>query len=104
MKNLNTLILIVLFLGTTFSCPENCQTCTADVTKCEVCSAGYELNENTELCDLSYTQQSEWGGVCTSGKKQSPINIETSNDKICPSGAQFKQITNTVENTINPAG
>ena len=45
MKNLNSIILMVFLIGMTFSCPDNCQACTTDITKCEVCSSGYELNE-----------------------------------------------------------
>lgn len=96
MRRENLIVFTVLLIATAFSCPENCQTCGADVTKCEVCSAGYQLAESTGNCDVGYNLQSEWSGVCNTGKKQSPINIETSGNKVCPAGADFYQSTNIV--------
>ena len=48
--------------------------------------------------------QSEWAGVCNTGKKQSPINIDTSQLTLCPSSTEFYQDTKTVLTTIKPAG
>jgi hypothetical protein len=56
-KNLLALgIMLGLFVAT-FSCPENCDSCGSNAAVCEVCAAGYELSEETFLCDLSYTHQ-----------------------------------------------
>ncbi len=75
MKNLLYLSFAVWLIVGVFGCPDNCQTCAADVTKCEVCSGGFDLNEETHLCDVNYALQSEWTGTCITGSKQSPINI-----------------------------
>ncbi len=52
------LIIIILLILSVCCCPKNCITCTTDPAKCEVCASGNELNEKTNLCDVSYTKQS----------------------------------------------
>ena len=37
------------------------------------------LAQSSTKSDFSYTAQGEWPGVCTTGRRQSPINIITSN-------------------------
>lgn len=51
---------------------------------------------------FNYFNQSAWGGVCRSGNRQTPINIEVRNLELCP---RDKIVTNKLSNqnvVINP--
>lgn len=91
-----------LILGTVSLCPKHCQACNTGPNICDVCESGYLLNSYKNSCELNYHSQDEWGGVCNTGKRQSPINLKPLGSTLCPFGSKFVQEVNSLETTITP--
>jgi len=69
-------LIACLILGTVSLCPKHCQVCNTDPKICDVCEPGYLWNSYKLSCELDYHAQDEWGGVCNTGQRQSPINLK----------------------------
>lgn len=89
---------------TALNCPKYCLDCTGDVTKCLKCNPGYTLTTDGTKCALDYDKQFEWGGSCGIGKKQTPINIVSTDAQKCTTWSQFYQKVVSTTVNIQPTG
>ena len=89
-------LIACLVLGTLTQCPSHCKVCNTNPSICDVCDSGYLWNSYKLSCELDYHAQDEWGGVCNTGLKQSPINLKPLGSTLCPFGSKFTQEVNSL--------
>ena len=80
------IILLLTVVGNAADCLPDCKTCNVlDATICDECKLDYFASADKKSCILlKYTSFDNWPTLCSTGTKQSPINILTKDVKICP--------------------
>ena len=84
---LSLLIIVLLAVASNAAdCLPNCKTCNAlDATICDNCNLDYFASADKKSCILlEYKNEDNWPTICSTGTKQSPINILTKDVKMCP--------------------